>query len=450
MELLQNQIRSSSCRASTTDSSPPEDLTLQPHQTHTPPPFGHVAPPRCLSSPDRPSPRKPLVTKGLGNISFRCGVGSRKQLADAPGRGQKLCLQTESSTGLLITIVYRHKQVLKNNLLIPISVSCFAGSSLGAWVSSRTAPPAGSGIGHASCRSHSMANQAEKLLPLRRLEAPIHKFIKVAIPTDLERLQKHQMNIEKYQRCMQWDRLHQEHINASRTVQVREGASCSAHILLHSHTSHTHAHNLPTAPAASSQSLDAGGGLPDRVGQGAGGSLKPDLPAAPNEREGGPLRAPMDTARAQSEKQLPLSEYFISILYIHNSIFSQSQQEKIDSIEDHVSTAAENVEEGSRSLGKAVKYKMAVLPVAGALLGGVLGGPLGLLAGFKVVGVAAAVGGGLLGFTGGNIIQKNRQAKVDHQLQNLSSSRQEAGLKGHASHSPAFLTPTSGSFSPAR
>lgn len=41
-----------------------------------------------------------------------------------------------------------------------------------------------------------MAEEASKLT-LRRLEAPIHKFIKVALPTDLERLQKHHNNILK-------------------------------------------------------------------------------------------------------------------------------------------------------------------------------------------------------------------------------------------------------------
>uniref|UniRef100_A0A8C7QCA0 Syntaxin 17 n=1 Tax=Oncorhynchus mykiss TaxID=8022 RepID=A0A8C7QCA0_ONCMY len=56
-------------------------------------------------------------------------------------------------------------------------------------------------------------------LTLRRLEGPIHKFTKVALPTDLERLQRHHSNILKFQHSGQWDRLHQEHINASRTVQ---------------------------------------------------------------------------------------------------------------------------------------------------------------------------------------------------------------------------------------
>ncbi|XP_032898996.1 syntaxin-17 isoform X2 [Amblyraja radiata] len=63
-----------------------------------------------------------------------------------------------------------------------------------------------------------MAERPTKLR-YRRLEPTILKFIKVAIPTDLERLQKHQINIEKYQRFSKWDKLHQEHINASRTVQ---------------------------------------------------------------------------------------------------------------------------------------------------------------------------------------------------------------------------------------
>lgn len=94
-------------------------------------------------------------------------------------------------------------------------------------------------------------------LTLRRLEGPIHKFTKVALPTDLERLQRHHSNILKvththiythanshhrplevteephreaatelvivlqFQHSGQWDRLHQEHINASRTVQVK-------------------------------------------------------------------------------------------------------------------------------------------------------------------------------------------------------------------------------------
>lgn len=40
-------------------------------------------------------------------------------------------------------------------------------------------------------------SEDEEKVKLRRIEPAIQKFIKVAIPTDLERLRKHQINIEK-------------------------------------------------------------------------------------------------------------------------------------------------------------------------------------------------------------------------------------------------------------
>uniref|UniRef100_A0A8D0H8B6 STX17-like N-terminal domain-containing protein n=1 Tax=Sphenodon punctatus TaxID=8508 RepID=A0A8D0H8B6_SPHPU len=40
-------------------------------------------------------------------------------------------------------------------------------------------------------------SEDEEKVNFRRLEPSIQKFVKVAIPTDLERLRKHQINIEK-------------------------------------------------------------------------------------------------------------------------------------------------------------------------------------------------------------------------------------------------------------
>ncbi|XP_036395750.1 syntaxin-17 [Megalops cyprinoides] len=297
-----------------------------------------------------------------------------------------------------------------------------------------------------------MADEAAKL-PLRRLEPPINKFIKVAIPTDLERLQKHQINIEKFQRCRQWDRLHQEHINASRTVQqlraniremeklcgrvrsedaaaleklvrpTKERASTAAHDFLRLH-SESAARLGPPPPAA--EGPPAGPALSRSIST-------PDDVAGGEEGEGYHLaqtqlplpEIPHDQNAAESWETLEEDLLELNGLVNEFSELVHSQQAKIDSIEDNVSAAAANVEEGSRSLGKAVKYKMAVLPVAGAVLGGVVGGPLGLLAGFKVAGVVAAVSGGLLGYAGGNAIQKNRRARVDLQLQQLSGSDPE-------------------------
>ncbi|XP_051262491.1 syntaxin-17 [Dicentrarchus labrax] len=284
-----------------------------------------------------------------------------------------------------------------------------------------------------------MAEEGNKLT-LRRLEAPIHKFIKVALPTDLERLQKHHNNILKYQHSQQWDRLHQEQINASRTVQqlraniremeklcarvraedagaleelvkpVRDRASAAARdfLLLHSNPM-----SQPPTPAAQPSScVSSSGHASDDVDEEpvSGRQIQLHLP-----------EIPADQSAAESWDNLEEDLKELSGLVTEFSLLVHSQQGKIDSIEDNVNTAAANVEEGTKSLGKAVGYKMAVLPVAGALLGGVLGGPLGLLAGFKVAGVAAALGGGALGFAGGNLVQKHRKARVDLQMKQLTA-----------------------------
>nr|XP_046255826.1 syntaxin-17 [Scatophagus argus]XP_046255827.1 syntaxin-17 [Scatophagus argus]XP_046255828.1 syntaxin-17 [Scatophagus argus]XP_046255829.1 syntaxin-17 [Scatophagus argus] len=282
-----------------------------------------------------------------------------------------------------------------------------------------------------------MAEEGNKLT-LRRLEAPIHKFIKVALPTDLERLQKHHNNILKYQCSQQWDRLHQEQINASRTVQqlrsnikeleklcarvraeeaadlealvkpVRDRASAAAQdfLLLHSNS------QLPPPAAQPSSCVSSSCHSDDTVDEElTGRHIQVHLP-----------EIPADQSAAESWDKLEEDVKELSGLVTEFSLLVHSQQEKIDSIEDNVNTAAANVEEGTRSLGKAVGYKFAVLPVAGALLGGVLGGPLGLLAGFKAAGVAAALGGGALGFAGGNLVQKHRKTRVEREMKQLTAA----------------------------
>ncbi|XP_018541676.1 syntaxin-17 [Lates calcarifer] len=291
-----------------------------------------------------------------------------------------------------------------------------------------------------------MAEESNKLT-LRRLEAPIHKFIKVALPTDLERLQKHHNNILKYQHSQQWDRLHHEHINASRTVQqlraniremeklctrvraedtnalealvkpVRDRASAAAQDFLLLHSNPVPQPPQSTPPAAQPSScVSSSCHADDDEGEElvSGRQIQLHLP-----------EIPADQSAAESWDNLEEDLKELSGLVTEFCLLVHSQQEKIDSIEDNVNTAAANVEEGTKSLGKAVGYKLAVLPVAGALLGGVLGGPLGLLAGFKAAGVAAALGGGALGYAGGNLVQKHRKARVDLQMKQLTAPPSE-------------------------
>ncbi|KFU86637.1 Syntaxin-17 [Chaetura pelagica] len=283
-----------------------------------------------------------------------------------------------------------------------------------------------------------MSEDDEKV-KLRRIEPAIQKFVKVAIPTDLERLRKHQINIEKYQRCRLWDRLHVEHINAGRTVQqlranmremeklclqvrhedipvlqkminpIKEEASFAIKdfLQLHSESAQELKRQLEGQEDASlTRSATVGGEtLCDSEVKDGSQSLIQTYSHLPE--------IPQEENAAESWETLEEDLIQLSQLVTEFSLLVSSQQEKIDRIEDHVNSAAVNVEEGTKSLGKAAKYKLAALPVAGAVIGGVVGGPIGLLAGFKVAGIAAALGGGILGFTGGKLIQKRKQKKIE-------------------------------------
>ncbi|KAM6457719.1 syntaxin-17 isoform 2-T2 [Liasis olivaceus] len=263
----------------------------------------------------------------------------------------------------------------------------------------------------------------EEKVNLRRLEPAIQKFIKVAIPTDLERLRKHQINIEKQLRANIREmenlctRVRKEDIlTLQRMIDpVKDEASLAIKefLQLHSESAKVLERQFgeqeasSQAPLARSATVGAetfcdaedGGNSPIQVF-----SPLPEIP--------------QDQNAAESWEILEEDLIELSNLVTEFSLLVNSQQEKVDQIEDNVSAAVANVEEGTKSLSKAATYKLAALPVAGALLGGIVGGPIGLLAGFKVAGLAAALGGGVLGFTGGKLIQRKKQKMIE----GLSSS----------------------------
>ncbi|XP_075416334.1 syntaxin-17 [Tenrec ecaudatus] len=283
-------------------------------------------------------------------------------------------------------------------------------------------------------------SEDEEKVKLRRLEPAIQKFTKIVIPTDLERLRKHQINIEKYQRCSVWDKLHEEHINAGRTVQqlrsniremetlclkvrkddlallkrmidpVKEEASAAIVEFLQLHLESVE--NLKKQFHREDASLQPS---LTRSMTGVGTFHSAEAAAAPPSltQTYALPEIPRDQNAAESWETLEADLVQLSQMVTEFSLLVNAQQEKIDSIEDHVNRAAVNVEEGTKNLGKAAKYKLAALPVAGALIGGVVGGPIGLLAGFKVAGIAAALGGGVLGFTGGKLIQRKKQKMME-------------------------------------
>ena len=101
----------------------------------------------------------------------------------------------------------------------------------------------------------------------------------------------------------------------------------------------------------------------------------------------------------------------------------QTQQSTVSEIEGNVEEALENVIEGEQNLAKAGKFKAAMYPLTGAVIGTCIGGPIGLLAGLKI-GSFAALTGTVLGFAGGRGLKKWQESIVNNgTVENLTKSQ---------------------------
>ncbi|KAM4028361.1 syntaxin-17 isoform 2-T2 [Anomaloglossus baeobatrachus] len=258
---------------------------------------------------------------------------------------------------------------------------------------------------------------SEQKVSYRRLESAAQKFAKVVIPTDLERLKNHQINIEKQLRANMRDmetlflKVRNEEIQALTQVlqPVKDMALESIRVFLEIHAKsvedlHEEIHcNVPNNEAMKGPSCESYSEI--------------QIDAKFVEIQ--------DSNALESWNTLEKDLLDLNDIINEFSNLVHTQQEKIDSIEDHVNTAAVNVEEGTKNLGKALKYKLSLLPAAGALIGGIVGGPIGLMAGFKVAGIATAIGGGLLGFTGGKVLQKKKENVGREQISSIAYNPEE-------------------------
>ncbi|KAM4687899.1 syntaxin-17 isoform 3-T4 [Discoglossus pictus] len=268
-------------------------------------------------------------------------------------------------------------------------------------------------------------HEDEEKVPYRRLESAVQKFTKVAIPTDLERLKKHHLNIEKYRRSRSWEQLHKEHINAGRTVQqLRANIQEMEKLFLKVRND-----DIPIltktlnpikelATAAITDFLEVHSKsaeelkkqLNEEVASGLYHSYLTVEPSYKNEEE------------SNSPNCGPIYSLYPEIPQDGNAAESWNALEKdLIDLNKLVNKFSHLVHAG--------KYKLSVLPVAGALIGGVVGGPIGLLAGFKVAGIAAALGGGLLGFTGGKLIQRKKEKNIDKAQSSNATNLEEDNKK---------------------
>ncbi|XP_072268170.1 syntaxin-17 isoform X6 [Pyxicephalus adspersus] len=189
----------------------------------------------------------------------------------------------------------------------------------------------------------------EQKVPYRCLESAVLKFTKVVIPTDLERLRNNQLNIEKYRKCNSWDKLHKEHINAGRTVQqLRANIKQMETLFLKVRSDDFQAlakvlhpvKNLALDSISSFLEIHSKTGENLLINE---ASLTQEQNSVSKDFCVGDSEIQINNQFIELQDQIALESW---------TSLEKTQQEKIDSIEDHVNTAAVNVEEGTKNLGK--------------------------------------------------------------------------------------------------
>lgn len=91
----------------------------------------------------------------------------------------------------------------------------------------------------------------------------------------------------------------------------------------------------------------------------------------------------------------------------HLSTYLKTSEEQIETISDNITLATINIDNGTQDLKSAQNYSFKFLPIViGVSIGFIVGGPFGLIPGFKAGGLATASGLGIVGGLTGYKIQK--------------------------------------------
>nr|XP_029725669.1 LOW QUALITY PROTEIN: syntaxin-17-like [Aedes albopictus] len=270
---------------------------------------------------------------------------------------------------------------------------------------------------------------------LKLAEISIHKFNQT-IPQYLNLLKNHKCNIEKASSLKDWDRIKREQINATRVIKqmkylileidkvrsrVRQGdlerfdeaidgakkqafaamgEYLEAQQKIVSRTQSTYSFTDEEYYTRQDQQDNQYGRQLAHV---------PEITSTYN-REVEELRQRRECLKEMEILQQEIVDIQDLFQTVHSMTRDQAQM--VDAVEENVEVTQGHVEEGETALRKALKYKKAIYPMCGALLGSCIGGPIGLIVGLKAGGLAA-LGGGLVGFAGGKYIKEDGVEAVD-------------------------------------
>lgn len=271
--------------------------------------------------------------------------------------------------------------------------------------------------------------------PLLRFEVTLRTFTRITIPTAMERLRMHCQNMEKFYDARSWHRLNSEQVNAAITIkhlkkniQDIEITRCQVpkEELPEFDKRIGPSHERALAAIESFMKFQKKYkdktriySMQDTRTEDDEEDLLDTRLQSPNQQ----LQAPDETLHSWDELQSSLVE--LNELIHDFSHLVHDQQSCVDTITSNIENAEINVEDATKELGRATKIQGLLLPTLGAVVGGAVGGPVGMFAGFKAMAVITAVGGGMLGYGATSYIKNQREAAVDLELEKLTDNNSE-------------------------
>ncbi|KAI9564399.1 hypothetical protein GHT06_008138 [Daphnia sinensis] len=282
-------------------------------------------------------------------------------------------------------------------------------------------------------------------------DLPLNRFANVALPQYLQQLQLHQDNIHKYKNIKDWNKVRTEQLKGQQVASQLEAALQELEGVAQQLTPDDGIEFEKKVRLYKSQALNA-----IRVfkqnSDNFNDSVEPYMSEEnqkkqlelieeiflPEEIEIEQRKAQFDTYQNLQKDIEELHDLFAEFSHQVNT-----QETTVSNIEENVEAALEDVKEGQQNLAKAAKFKTTLYPLTGALIGTCIGGPIGLLAGLKIGGLAA-LGGTVLGFASGRGLKRWQESAVNESANILTRSQSTPMNIGNSTQSieiPALSEP---------
>lgn len=256
----------------------------------------------------------------------------------------------------------------------------------------------------------------EDKISIKLAELSLKKFNENAVPNCLGLLKNHKSNIVKCLALGDWEKIKKEEINATRIVKQLKN------ILYEMDTLRSRirdedvgkfdqitSKSRENAMEAIREYLDLQLRTPDKSMTRTNTFEDDDISGEVLAYNVPRIQTTYEMSEHQLKSQQACLEEFENLQREVEDLYSlyqqfgghvEAQKEYVEHVAKDVEVAAVNVVQGESNLRQALKYQKTMYPICGALIGTCIGGPVGFFVGLKAGGLAA-IGCGLLGFTGG-------------------------------------------------